>query len=480
MSAFPDGFLWGGGVAANQLEGAWDADGRGPSIADVAHFLPDARQRAVEVIRSRTQIETALKSDGVHPKRWGIDFYHTFRSDIALFSELGLNSFRTSISWSRVFPRGDEEEPNEAGLAFYDALFDELLSRGMAPVVTLSHYEMPVRLVTEYGGWANRQVLEFWERYCRVVLARYAEKVAYWITFNQMNTVFYEPYGALGILTEDVADVRAATWAGIHHQLVGNAVAVRLARELCPRAKIGSMLLDIALYPRTTSPDDNFAAYQNFQHSTFMADVMVRGAYPGYVERYLDEHAVALPWMAGDAEVLRENAIDFLAFSYYTSEVVSAGTVLLDAAQWTASKEEYRNDLLQATPWGWQIDPVGLRTALNKYWDRYQVPLMIAENGLGAVDEVRADGSIQDDYRIEYLRRHVEQVREAIADGVRVIGFYPWSPIDIISSGTSEMKKRYGFIHVDQDDFGKGSGRRSRKASFGWYQRVIATNGMSL
>lgn len=480
MSAFPEGFQWGGGVAANQFEGAWQADGRGPSQSDIKRFVPDADPLSIDTTATVEAIRAALTdTEGLYPKRWGIDFFHTYEQDIALFAEIGMTAFRTSISWSRIFPRGDEEEPNEAGLAFYDRVFATLRAHGIAPVVTLSHYEMPLHLVLENDGWSDRRVLEMWERYCRVVIGRYADAVDSWIAFNQINSALLDPFIALGLPTRE-GDQRQQQWDGIYHQWLANAAAVKIGRELAPSARHGSMILDVSVVPRTTAPEDSLAQMLYLQQSMSFSDVMVRGRVPGVVRRYLRESGLTLPEQPGDAELLRENTIDFLAVSYYSSEVVSAGASMFDAEGWEPAAASARNELLERTDWGWQIDPVGLRIALNRYWDRYQVPLMIAENGIGARDELLPDGTIEDDYRIDFLRRHVEQVREAIADGVEVLGYHPWSPIDIISSGTSEMKKRYGLIHVDQDDDGSGPGTRRIKASGHWYRRVTASGGESL
>lgn len=479
-TTFPEGFLWGGAIAANQAEGAWDVEGRGPSQADIKRFIPDADPYRIQTAESADGIAAALiDRNGIYPKRWGIDFFHTYEHDIELFAELGMNAFRTSISWSRIFPTGVDAEPNQAGLAFYDRLFAALRAHGIAPVVTLSHYEMPLHLVLELGGWANRELLGHWERYCAVVLQRYADVVDHWIAFNQINSAPLDPFLSLGIPHES-GDPRQRLWNGIYNQLLGNATAVRLARELAPHASMGSMILDVSVVPRTTSPEDNLAALQYMQQAMSFSDVMVRGQIPGFVHRYLREAGLTLPERPGDAELLREHTIDFLAVSYYSSEVVATGDSMFEAGAWEPGATASRNELLQRTDWGWQIDPVGLRTALNRYWDRYQIPLMIAENGIGAIDQVGEDGVVDDQYRIDYLRRHLEQLREAIHDGVDVLGYHPWSPIDIISAGTSEMKKRYGFIHVDQSDDGSGSGARSRKTSFHWYQHVIARGGAEL
>ena len=480
MSSFPDTFLFGGASAANQMEGAWDVDGRGPSQADFHQFHPGGERASIRTIHQLADVDSRERDERVFPKRWGIDFFHTYREDLGLLAELGLDALRTSISWSRIFPRGDEAEPCAAGLAFYRDLFTEMRSHGIAPIVTISHYEMPIHLVKEYGGWSDRRLLTFWERYCRAVLGSLGHLVDHWIAFNQINTGFFDPFASLGVLTGDDPDPRQRIWDAVYHQLLGNAMAIQLGRELAPQARHGSMILDVTVYPRSTSPADNLAALHYLQESMTASDVMVRGRFPGHALRYLREQGLHLPEQPGDAELLADGTIDFLALSYYSSEVVQEGASIFEAKGWAASEARARNELLERTEWGWQIDPVGLRHALNRYWDRYQLPLLITENGVGAVDQVGADGVVHDDYRIDYFRRHLTQVEEALADGVDVLGFLAWSPIDIVSSGTSEMKKRYGMVHVDQDDWGKGSGRRTPKDSFAWYQEVIRTRGRSL
>lgn len=454
---------------------------RGPSVADIEPFVADRDYTRLGFVRTRQEIADGLAGKAAaYPKRFGIDFFHTYPQDIALMAEMGLKAFRLSISWSRIFPRGDESEPNEPGLAFYDAVLDELLRHGIEPVVSLSHYDLPLALVTEYGGWKNRRVLEFFERYAATVLERYARKVTYWIVFNQINSAMMDPFVTLGLVTEDEADINAAKWQAIHHQLVGNARAVRLGRRFNPRARMGSMIVDLTAYPKDATPGAVFTALEHEQFSLCFSDVMVYGSYPGRLRRYLAEAGITLETGPEDFTDLAENTIDYLAFSYYHTMVVPEGFDLASNLGWPPARPEFKNEHLEATEWGWQIDPLGLRTALNVYYERYRLPLMIAENGIGVRDTVEPDGSVHHPYRVDYLRRHIEQIREAVKDGVDVFGYLMWSPIDIVSSGTSEMTKRYGLIHVDQDDLGNGTGARRKKDSFGWYQQVIASNGEKL
>ncbi len=477
QKTFPKDFLWGGAIAANQAEGFWNEDGKGPSINDVVPYDKNMDYHHLTLMRTREQIKRGLASqDRVYPKRFGIGFYRTYKEDIKLFRELGLNSFRTSIAWSRIFPNGNELEPNEAGLHYYDQLIDELLANDIEPIITLSHYEIPLHLVTEYGGWKNRKVVEFFEHYCEVILERYQNKVKYWIVFNQINSGFTDPYLALGLLEAEEENINQAKYQAIHHQLVANAKAVKIGKAINPNMQMGSMILDMTAYPKNSHPDHMLAAMQYNQEAMLFSDVMVRGVYPGYIIRYFAEENIKLDIRTEDEALLKNNTIDYLALSYYMTIVVGKGLRLANNVGWNLS-ENFHNEHLETSEWGWQIDPQGLRIALNTLYDRYNIPLLIAENGIGAKDTLNKDGSIHDDYRIAYLKKHIIQMKEAIKDGVQVIGFQPWSAIDIISASTSEISKRYGFIYVDQDDLGQGTGKRYRKDSFFWYQQLIKSNG---
>lgn len=477
----PDHFLWGAAIAANQAEGAWDQDGKGISQADVVPYIDLKTKTDIPVFDTREVIEAGIDDAAkVYPKRYGIDFYNRYKEDIALFKEMGLNSFRTSINWTRIFPNGDEETPNEAGLQFYDDLFDTMKQNGIEPLVTISHYEMPLKLVTEYGGWKNHEVVDFFERFCRVVLERYKSKVKYWMVFNQINSALTDAYLALGLLSKEETDFQTAKFQAIHHILVANARAVKIGKEVNPEMQMGSMIYDMTTYPATPKPDDMLAANQDMDASLFFSDVMINGEYPGYMVRYFHEKGIKIQEEPEDEQLLAENKIDFLAFSYYLSTVTKHGKSMLDAVGWNMG-EEKSNPYLETSEWGWQIDSVGLRIALNNLHKRYAgIPLLIAENGFGARDIKEADGRVHDDYRIAYHREHIRQMIEAYKDGVNVFGYQPWSGIDIISAGTSEMSKRYGFIYVDQDDYGNGTKDRSKKDSFYWYQKVISSNGTDL
>lgn len=462
MKRFPDNFLWGGAIAANQVEGAWQQDGKGLSTSDVQP------QGIFGPVVERTAGDSSLKDIA-------IDFYHRYPQDIALFAEMGFRCLRVSIAWTRIFPQGDEKQPNEAGLAYYDKLFDELAQHHIQPMVTLSHYEMPLGLVRNYGGWGNRQLIDFFQRYACAVFQRYQHKVKLWLTFNEINMSLHAPFTGVG-LPGDSSE--GEIYQAIHHQLVASARAVKACHEIIPDAKIGNMLLGGLMYPLTCKPEDVFETLQQNRSWQFFGDVQCRGAWPGYMLRYLRERGIELNITDEDRVALRET-VDFISFSYYMTGCVTVDEALNQQARGNILSM-VPNPHLPSSEWGWQIDPIGLRTLLNMLWDRYQKPLFIVENGLGARDVPQADGTIVDDYRIDYLNDHLLQVAEALQDGVEVMGYTSWGPIDLISASKAEISKRYGFIYVDRHDNGEGSLARSRKKSFYWYQQVIASQGESL
>lgn len=464
---FPANFLWGGAVAANQCEGAYDEDGKGWSTQDLA---PKG------IVGAITAEPTA---DNLKLK--GIDFYHRYREDIAMFAEMGFSVFRFSIAWSRIFPNGDEETPNEAGLAFYDQLIDECRRHGMEPLVTLSHYETPYHLAKTYDGWCSRKMIGFFKRYVNTVMERYKGKVHYWLTFNEINSILHNPYLSGGILTPKEQLSKSDLYQAIHHELVASALVTKMAHEIDPDNKVGCMVIGIPSYPLTPNPDDVIANMEQDRHNLYFTDVQARGAYPKYLNRYFKENGIQIQMEEGDEEILK-NSVDFISFSYYMS---TCGCADPDAHPQAAGNiiPGVANPYLRSSQWGWQIDPKGLRYLLNQFYDRYQKPLFIVENGLGARDElIEKDGVLtaEDDYRIEYMREHLLQVEEAIEDGVEVLGYTSWGCIDLVSASTAQMSKRYGFIYVDRNDDGSGSMTRYRKKSFYWYRDVIASNGVSL
>ncbi len=466
---FPDGFLWGGAVAANQCEGAYNEDGKGLSTQDVTP----------QGIKGPRTIEPTPDN----MKLIGIDFYHRYKDDIKLFAEMGFKVFRTSIAWSRIFPNGDETEPNEKGLQFYDDLFDELLKYGIEPLVTISHYETPLNLSIKYDGWINRDMISFYERYVRTIFNRYGEKVKYWLTFNEINSVLHEPFLSGGIYTDKSKLKKQDLYQAVHHELVASALATKIGHELIPDSKIGCMVLSMPMYPLTSNPDDVIAAMKSDHMNTFFGDMHVRGQYPGYMKRYFKENDIQIKMDEGDEELLKNHTVDFVSFSYYMSSCEAADRSKAQAGEGNLMGG-VTNPYLKQSEWGWAIDPQGLRYVLNQFYDRWQKPLFIVENGLGAVDELvtEPDGTktVLDDYRINYLRDHLLQVKEAIEDGVPVMGYTSWGCIDLVSASTAELKKRYGFIYVDRNDDGSGTLNRYKKKSFDWYKNVIATNGEHL
>lgn len=454
---FPEGFLWGGATAANQIEGAYAEDGKGLSVQDV---LPGG------VVKPASAGPTP---DNL--KLEAIDFYHRYQEDIALFAEMGFKVFRLSIAWSRIFPRGDEAEPNAAGLAFYDRVIDELLAHNIVPLVTLSHYELPLHLAQEYGGWTNRKLIGFYENFARTVFEHFRGRVQYWLTFNEINSILHFPILAGIMNTTDKQDLYQA----IHHELVASARVTKIAHEVDATNKIGCMILAMPRYPLTPNPDDVWAALDAAHDDFTFGDVHCRGTYPGYFLRKLREAGIELDITEQDRIDLR-NMVDFVSFSYYMSVCESATDTTRGPGNLIGGVP---NPTLAASQWGWQIDPVGLRIILNEYWDRWQKPLFIVENGLGARDEL-VDGTVADDYRISYMNDHLVQVGEALSDGVEVLGYTSWGCIDLVSMSTAEMSKRYGFIYVDRNDDGSGTLQRYRKKSFYWYKDVIASNGATL
>ena len=468
MSGFPETFLWGGAVAAHQVEGAYDAEGKGLSVADVLTAGSKTTPR---------RIDPDPVPGTFYPNHGAVDFYHRFREDVALFAEMGFRCFRTSVNWTRIFPRGDEETPNEAGLAFYDDLFDELLRNGIEPVVTISHFEMPLWLVKKYGGWRSRELIGFYLRYCETLFRRYRGRVKYWMTFNEINNQMnldnrLMMYVNSGLVPQEGEDPEQLVYAASHHELLASAGAVRLLHEIDPGAKIGCMVAYLPIYPASCKPEDVLAAHRQTEKNYFYLEAHCNGRYPASLPKLWRERG----WdflQKGDEELLREGRVDFIGFSYYMSRTLAAGQ------RYTAmpGKGE-ENPWLKKSQWGWPIDPVGLRYSLNALYDRYQLPLFVVENGLGAADVLEEDGSIHDPYRIEYLRSHILEMKKAVTeDGVPLMGYTPWGCIDCVSFTTGEMTKRYGFIYVDCDDHGRGTLNRYRKDSFAWYQTVIASNG---
>lgn len=466
-------FLWGGALAANQCEGGFDQGGRGLANADL---LPFGEGRIAVIQGDDVPLEA--EPGRYYPARESIDFYHHYREDIALFGEMGFKALRLSIAWSRIFPNGDDAEPNEEGLAFYEDVFRACREQGIEPVVTLNHYDMPMHLVTAYGGWRNRALVEFFERFARTVFTRYAGQVRYWLTFNEINIMTSACFMGAGIIFHEGEDRYRSIYSAVHHVLVASARAVRLCHELVPGGQIGCMLNAGIYYPATCNPEDIKAAQDENRKHYMFTDVQVRGAYPCYVLKEYERQGFKIPWDEDDREVLAANTVDFVSFSYYSTRVVEASA---EGKYDSNLLKSAPNPYLKLEPWGRFIDPLGLRITMNDIYDRYQKPLFIVENGLGAVDEPNEADYIEDDYRIAYLRAHLQAMKDAVEeDGVDLIGYTCWGPIDLVSVATGQMSKRYGFIYVDLDDEGNGTRRRTKKKSFDWYKKVITSNGEDL
>ena len=473
---FPEGFLWGGATAANQCEGGYDADGRGPSLVDVIPAGPDR----MAVLRGEISYKD-VPADAYYPSHLSIDHYHRWKEDLALFAEMGFKVYRFSIAWTRIFPTGEDAQPNEAGLKFYEELIDTLHGYGIEPLITLCHFDLPMALLEKYGGWKDRRTIDAFTRYCETVFRRFKGKVKYYLTFNEINMLLHLPFTGAGLVFHPGENVQQVQYQAAHHELVASAKAVKLAHEKMPGAMVGCMLAAGQYYPRTCAPEDIRAAQEADRDNYFFTDVQARGAYPVWAEKRMERAGIVLQTEPEDEKTLREGTVDFVSFSYYSSRCISAHPEKTGAMQTTNAAKTLRNPHLKASEWGWQIDPLGLRIVLNDLYDRYQLPLFIVENGLGARDTVEPDGSIHDTYRIDYLREHIKAMEQAVnEDGVDLIGYTTWGPIDLVASSTGQMSKRYGFIYVDMNDDSSGSKDRSRKDSFYWYKQVIATNGEDL
>lgn len=469
----PENFLWGCAISANQAEGAYLEGGRGLSNIDL---IPHGENR-MNVKLGNTPHPTLSEHD-FYPSHEGIDFYHRYREDLALLAELGIKVFRTSISWSRLFPNGDEETPNQEGIDFYRGLFEECRKYQIEPLVTLCHFDVPMGLINDYGSWRNRKMISFFTRYAETCFREFSDLVHYWLTFNEINIVLHSPFSGAGITFQDGEKHNQVIYQSAHHMLLASALATRLAHQYSLQNQVGCMLAGGSFYPYSCNPEDVWESVQKEQENLFFIDVQARGYYPSYAKKIFEEKHVQLQTEAEDDEILR-NTVDFLSFSYYASRCVAG-----DASDKITNDgnviRSVKNPYLSTSEWGWTIDPLGLRITMNQLYDRYQKPLFLVENGLGAKDRIDEDGEIRDDYRIDYLRRHIEAMKLAMNDGVNLMGYIAWSGMDLVSASTGEMSKRYGFIYVDRQDDGSGSFARKKKKSFHWYKRVIQSNGESL
>lgn len=475
MGRLPEGFLWGGATAANQCEGGYDKGGRGLANVDLIPAGPDRRP-----VMNGTRKMLECEEGYFYPGHEAIDMYSHFKEDIALFAEMGFRCYRLSIAWTRIYPNGFDEEPNEEGLKFYEELFDECHKYGIEPLVTIVHFDAPVACTKKFGSWKSREMIDLYVKYCRTLFTRYKGKIKYWLTFNEINMILHLPFMAAGILFEEGENQEESKYRAAHHELVASAIATGIGHEIDPENKIGCMLAAGQYYAYTCDPRDQMEALQKNRDNFFFIDVQSRGKYPSYALRFFEREGFDIGITEEDEKVLAAHPVDFISFSYYSSRLTSAEPEKYGQTSGNAFAT-LRNPYLEASQWGWQIDPLGLRITMNALYDRYQKPLFIVENGLGAVDTPDENGFINDQYRIDYLRAHIQAMEEAVdVDGVELMGYTPWGCIDLVSASTGEMKKRYGFIYVDKDNDGKGTLARSKKASFDWYKKVIASNGEEL
>ncbi len=468
-------FLWGGATAANQCEGGYKEGGRGLANVDV---IPQGENRFPVLAGKMKMFE--CDAEHYYPAHEAIDMYHNYKDDIKLFAEMGFKCYRMSIAWTRIFPTGVEEAPNEEGLKFYEDIFNECLKYGIEPVVTICHFDVPMYLVEKYGAWRNRRLVDLYVKYCEAIFTRFKGKVKYWLTFNEINMILHLPFIGAGLYIEEGENETQIKYQAAHHQLVASALVTKLAHDVSPEFKIGCMLAAGNTYANTCNPLDVWQSIEKDRENYFFIDVQSLGEYPAYALKELERKGINIAMKEDDKRILKENTVDFISFSYYSSRLTSADpevNILTEGNVFASLKNPY----LGASEWGWQIDPLGLRITMNSLYDRYQKPLFIVENGLGAVDNPEENGNINDDYRIDYLRAHIKAMIDAVElDGVDLLGYTPWGCIDLVSASTGEMKKRYGFIYVDKDNDGNGTLKRSKKKSFDWYKKVIASNGKEL
>ncbi|MFW3300989.1 6-phospho-beta-glucosidase [Mammaliicoccus sciuri] len=467
---FPENFLWGGAIAANQTEGAWDKDGRGISNIDL---IPHGTKRQDIKLGYK---KGELDQNEYYPSHTGIDFYHHYKEDIALLAEMGLKVFRTSISWSRIYPNGDEEMPNQAGINYYKDLFKACKQHGMELLVTLAHFDIPMSIVEKYNGWKNRETIDLYIKFAETCFNNFGEYVNYWIPFNEINVVLHSPFSGGGLYFDDSENREEILYQAAHYMLVASAKAVRSCHRITPQAKIGCMIAGGSFYPYSCNPEDVWQSMNDERTNTFFVDVQAKGKYPYYMNSFFKNKGINIEIDESDKEILKET-VDFVAFSYYASRTSIADISRVEKNEGNVIVSA-KNPYLKMSDWGWVIDPLGLRITMNQIYERFEKPLFVVENGLGAKDEIEADGTIQDDYRIDYMKQHIEAMYDGIQDGVPLLGYISWGIIDLVSASTGEMSKRYGMIYVDKDDAGSGTLERRKKKSFDWYKKVIQQNGI--
>jgi 6-phospho-beta-glucosidase len=470
LKSFPADFLWGAASAAYQVEGAWDEDGKGLSVWDVFTKIPG---------------KTFQGSNG----DVAVDHYHRYKEDIALMAEMGLKAYRFSVSWPRIYPRG-RGEINEAGIQFYSQLIDELLSNGIEPILTLYHWDVPQALMEEYGAWESRQIIEDFTSYCITLYKYFGDRVRYWVSLNEQNYNFH--HGFLTAMHPPGVKDRKRFYEANHIAFLANAKTIDAFRHHVPKGKIGPSFAYSPAYPLTSKPSD-VLAFENAEAFTndWWLDVYCRGRYPEAAFRHLSEQELAPTIRDGDLELLQKGIPDFLGVNYYQTITYEANPLsgiaegTLNTTGQKGSGQETgipglyktkRNPHVETTNWDWAIDPVGLRIGLRRLASRYQLPIMITENGLGDFDVLEASDAVNDVPRIAYLRSHIEQCRQAISDGVDLIGYCVWSFTDLLS-WLNGYQKRYGLVYVNRDESDPKDLRRIRKQSFYWYRDVINANG---
>lgn len=472
MGKMPEGFLWGGATAANQCEGGYREDGRGLANVDVIPAGADRFPVAMGKVKM-----LSCDENHYYPSHEAIDMYHHFKEDIKLFAEMGFKCYRFSIAWSRIFPNGDESQPNEKGLEFYEEIIDECRKYHIEPLITICHFDVPIHLIEEYGSWRNRKMIDFYLQFCQALFECFKGKVKYWLTFNEINMVLHLPFMGAGLCFEQGENETQIKYQATHHELIASALATKMAHEIDPDCMVGCMLAAGNTYANTCAPQDVWKSMEKDRENYFFIDVQSRGEYPAYAKKMFEREKIVIAKGTEDDRILKENTVDFISFSYYSSRLTSADPNVSNKTAGNAFAT-LCNSYLKASEWGWQIDPLGLRITLNSLYDRYQKPLFIVENGLGAIDSPDENGYVEDSYRIDYLREHIKAMKDAVnLDGVELLGYTMWGCIDLVSASTGEMKKRYGFIYVDKDNDGNGTLRRTKKKSFEWYKEVIASNG---
>ena len=480
---FPEGFLWGGAISANQAEGACKEGGRTLSLIEVVPKRENKNRKILKMpYLTREMLEEGLKSDdlSVYPKRGGIDFYHRYKEDIALLAEMGFKVFRTSMSWSRIYPDVNQETPNAEGLAFYDDMINTCLSYGIEPLITILHTDLPIQIATEYDGWTNPKVIDLYLKYCKTLFTHFKGRVKYWVPINEINMDLISGSRKMGILHDGEDNFEELVFKGLHNEFIASVKATQMAHEIDPNNKVGNMIAAFATYPNTCKPEDVLAAQQEDRiRNYFFLDVLNKGGYPYYAYDYWKKHHIHMEISEEDKAILASNKPDFIGLSYYNSMIAAKEKGDLQITGGNVFNA-YKNPYLEVSEWGWQIDPLGFRYELHCIYDRYNLPLFILENGIGCLEELDEEGHVHDDYRIDYLSKHLHEMKQAIEEGIEIWGYTMWGCIDVIAASTSEMSKRYGFIYVDQNDACEGTKNRYKKDSFYWYKHVIETNGEEL